>query len=95
MLELRPNCECCDADLAPTDEAYICTFECTFCKACTEGVLRGNCPNCLGDLQRRPVRPQAGPAGGLRKYPASTKRVLKEGGCIETPDPSRSGEFWR
>lgn len=37
MLELRPNCECCDADL-PGDscEAFICSFECTFCRNCTE-----------------------------------------------------------
>jgi len=25
-LELRPNCECCDRDLPPAAEAYICTF---------------------------------------------------------------------
>ena len=30
MLELRPNCECCDKDLPPESaEARICTFECT------------------------------------------------------------------
>ncbi|MEY3293087.1 MAG: hypothetical protein RJB12_858, partial [Pseudomonadota bacterium] len=49
MLELRPNCECCDRDL-PFDsaEARICTFECTFCADCVEGVLKGVCPNCGG-----------------------------------------------
>ncbi|TIW26118.1 MAG: DUF1272 domain-containing protein, partial [Mesorhizobium sp.] len=32
MLELRPNCECCDKDLPPeATDALICTFECTFC----------------------------------------------------------------
>lgn len=32
MLELRPNCECCDQDLpADTAVAYLCSFECTFC----------------------------------------------------------------
>ncbi len=32
MLELRPNCEWCDADLPPESaEARICSFECTFC----------------------------------------------------------------
>ena len=32
MLQLRPNCECCDTDLPPeSTEARICTFECTFC----------------------------------------------------------------
>ncbi|MGO7163955.1 DUF1272 domain-containing protein, partial [Rhizobium johnstonii] len=30
MLELRPNCECCDKDLPPDSiEARICTYECT------------------------------------------------------------------
>lgn len=31
MLQLRPNCEYCDADL-PGDslDAFICSFECTF-----------------------------------------------------------------
>ena len=78
MLELRPNCECCDRDLPPdSHEAMICTFECTFCATCAEGVLRGRCPNCGGELVRRPVRP----ADRLARYPASTKRVVREGGC--------------
>ena len=35
MLELRPNCECCDKDLPPdSPEAFICSFECTFCRDC-------------------------------------------------------------
>jgi hypothetical protein len=42
MLELRPNCECCDGDLAPdATDAMICTFECTFCAACAESVPAG------------------------------------------------------
>jgi uncharacterized protein len=78
MLELRPNCECCDADLPPQSrDAMICTFECTFCSRCATGVLKGVCPNCGGELVRRPVRP----ADKLAKHPASTKRVLKPAGC--------------
>ncbi|MBW9117779.1 DUF1272 domain-containing protein [Rhizobium cauense] len=78
MLELRPNCECCDKDLPPDSaEAMICTFECTFCADCVADVLGGICPNCGGELVRRPVRP----AAKLDKYPASTKRVLKAEGC--------------
>lgn len=35
MLELRPNCECCDRDLpGDSGDALICTFECTFCRDC-------------------------------------------------------------
>ena len=59
MLELRPNCECCDRDLPPeSDLARICTFECTFCADCAESVFGGRCPNCGGDFTRRPVRPR-------------------------------------
>jgi hypothetical protein len=73
VLELRPNCECCDVDLPPESAgARICTFECTFCAECADSVLKGACPNCSGELVRRPIRP----ADRLAKYPASTKRVL-------------------
>ncbi len=58
MLELRPNCELCDKDLAPdAPEARICTYECTFCADCVENVLHDVCPNCGGGFQVRPVRP--------------------------------------
>jgi hypothetical protein len=78
MLELRPNCECCDRDLAPDSRnVVICSFECTFCADCAETKLGGTCPNCGGELVRRPVRP----ADRLAKYPASTKRILKAEGC--------------
>ncbi|MBB3567083.1 DUF1272 domain-containing protein [Rhizobium sp. BK491] len=78
MLELRPNCECCDRGLPPeSQEAMICTFECTFCVECVDTVLGGVCPNCGGDFAQRPIRP----AALLAKYPASTKRVLKAEGC--------------
>ena len=79
MLELRPNCECCDKDLAPESrEAMICTFECTFCATCASEVLKGTCPNCAGELVRRPLRT----AAALARHPASTKRVLKAEGCV-------------
>lgn len=78
MLQLRPNCECCDRDLPPeSTEAMICSFECTFCAACANGVLKGQCPNCGGEFVRRPRRP----AGKLAKNPASTERVFKPQGC--------------
>lgn len=71
MLELRPDCECCARDLPPESaEAYICSFECTFCNDCVSTKLMGYCPNCNGELVRRPVRP----ATALEKYPASTLR---------------------
>ncbi|MEL6789616.1 MAG: DUF1272 domain-containing protein [Pseudomonadota bacterium] len=78
MLELRPNCECCDRDLPPdSDQAMICSFECTFCRPCVEGVLGTVCPNCGGGFVPRPVRPHA----LLTKFPAALARTLKQGGC--------------
>jgi hypothetical protein len=78
MLELRPNCECCDRDLPPDSRrARICTFECTFCADCAENTLASICPNCGGDLAARPLRTPA----MLAKYPASAKRILKAEGC--------------
>jgi len=80
MLELRPNCECCDKDLPPdAPDAMICTYECTFCRDCVEGKLEGRCPNCGGNLVSRPVRP----SGKLIKNPASTVRVYKPQGCAQ------------
>ena len=51
----------------------ICTFECTFCKDCTENVLQNVCPNCGGGFEKRPTRPEA----LLIKYPVSTKVIHK------------------
>jgi hypothetical protein len=73
MLILRPNCERCDTDLPPDSRlARICSFECTFCADCTDGTLGGACPNCGGELLRRPIRPVA----KLEKFPAATERKL-------------------
>jgi hypothetical protein len=77
MLQLRPGCECCDRDLPPdSTDAFICTYECTFCRGCTQDVLKGMCPNCGGELLRRPRRP----AEKLAKHPASTRRIFKPEG---------------
>jgi uncharacterized protein len=79
MLELRPCCEHCGQDLPPAStEARICSFECTFCAACTEQVLHNVCPNCGGNLVPRPIRPQA----KLAQYPPSAQRK------VEPPDPA-------
>lgn len=80
MLQLRPNCECCDTDLPPeSTQARICSFECTFCVVCAEGMLGGACPNCAGELVPRPRRP----ANKLANNPASIERVYKTGGCAK------------
>ena len=82
MLALRPNCECCDRDLPPDSrEAMICSFECTFCRECAETKLKGRCPNCGGELVRRPPRAVA----LLAKFPASAERKFKLEGCAARP----------
>jgi hypothetical protein len=71
MLELRPSCECCGADLPPdAADAAICTFECTFCARCVSECLHDVCPNCGGNFETRPVRP----VSELRRNPASRHR---------------------
>src|SRR5262249_36922118 len=78
MLELRPNCECCDRDLPPDSaEAVICTYECTFCAECATTEFGGVCPNCGGDFPPPPVPP----ANKLAKDAGSTKRVLRAAPC--------------
>lgn len=78
MLMLKPNCECCDRDLPPDSrDARICTFECTFCADCADHRLSGVCPNCNGELVRRPIRPVA----MLARHPASTTRHLRAAPC--------------
>ena len=56
MLEMRSNCERCEAALVADGDARICSYECTFCPDCTTNVLRGRCPNCGGELVPRPRR---------------------------------------
>lgn len=74
MLEIRPNCENCGKSLPyDSEEAMICTFECTFCITCFTKVLHNVCPNCGGGFEKRPVRP----ARFLEKYPPSNKTLLQ------------------
>lgn len=55
MLEMREMCEKCTAPLLEDGEALICSFECTFCVECGSQMTR-TCPNCGGELVRRPRR---------------------------------------
>ena len=74
MLEIRLSCENCGKDLpANSEEAMICSFECTFCKSCVSEILKNVCPNCGGGFVERPIRPKA----LLKKYPPSEKKVFK------------------
>ena len=55
VLEMRAVCERCLTTLKMDGEAYICSYECTFCRACTEA-MECVCPNCAGTLVERPRR---------------------------------------
>jgi hypothetical protein len=55
MLKMKKRCEKCHAATGLTEVAFICSYECTFCQACTE-LLAHECPNCQGNLVLRPAR---------------------------------------
>ncbi len=52
---MRSVCERCDAPLAADGDARICSYECTFCVACTEAMDAR-----LPELRRR-ARPAPAP----------------------------------
>lgn len=78
MLKLKPNCEWCDKNLfADSDDAMICSYECTFCQKCVTENLNNVCPNCGGGFTNRPIRPKKAhrESVSLEHHPASKTRV--------------------
>ena len=56
MLEMRPDCARCGADLpAEAPGAFICSLECTYCAECADA-LDDRCPACSGELTDRRTR---------------------------------------
>lgn len=51
-MEMKPNCEKCNAELQQDGIAYVCSYECTYCDECTIE-MNNTCPNCGGELVRR------------------------------------------
>jgi uncharacterized protein len=54
-LEMKAGCEKCSRAIAAGDDAYICSYECTFCPGCASR-MQNVCPNCGGELVPRPRR---------------------------------------
>jgi hypothetical protein len=60
VLEMRATCERCHAALPQESaDACICSYECTFCRACSKA-MDDRCPNCGGELVARPRRKAGG-----------------------------------
>ena len=55
---MRTGCERCGEGLGWSDPAFICSYECTFCEGCA-AEMGYVCPNCGGELVRRPRRETA------------------------------------
>lgn len=55
-LEMKSTCEKCGSKLLHDAEVFICSYECTFCASCAAS-FQERCPNCGGELVRRPHRP--------------------------------------
>lgn len=52
---MKTRCGKCEAPLRADGPAYVCSFECTFCYECSSEA-NWICPNCTGELVRRPRR---------------------------------------
>lgn len=75
MLKMKQSCERCGAPLRLIDQAYICSFECTFCPACSER-LEKTCPNCQGELVLRPPRKSSPTEAASPRFKAKLEKIL-------------------
>lgn len=53
----KEACDGCDQHISWVDTAFVCDHECTWCPECAEGYAMV-CPNCSGELRKRPRRTQ-------------------------------------
>ena len=70
---MKSRCERCGSALDAGSEAYICSYECTFCFSCAS-TMHGTCGNCGGELVVRPRRKVLSAALAL---PAPTGRITE------------------
>lgn len=73
MLTMKARCELCRSPLAAAGQAWICSYECTYCPACRQGLE--SCPNCGGELVARPRR-TTGVGEIARRAPGRVRRRL-------------------
>ena len=94
MLQLRPNCECCNRDLPPeSTEARICSLECTFCGPCATEICTGNAQIAAANLSSVRVAP----------LPSLPPHLAPPSECSSQPDalwcgsefPCRRTKLWQ
>ena len=90
-LAMKAACEECQTALPEAGEAFICSYECTFCTACTEA-FSAFCPNCGGELLRRPRRaPEPEQAEGRKAQACSGSGARQETQARQEPGPQQHG----
>jgi GNAT superfamily N-acetyltransferase len=77
----KTECERCERTLSGRDAAFVCSYDCTFCTHCTRS-LDWRCPNCGGELVRRPRRTprtdtRTKPRPSARSTPVSIERATQ------------------
>jgi ribosomal protein S18 acetylase RimI-like enzyme len=71
-MEMKKNCLKCSIHLLEDGNAFICSYECTYCTECFLH-LNAVCPNCSGELLARPKR---GPkSNGIQILPFATEFI--------------------
>lgn len=60
---MKLNCEGCQRGLPADSDAYVCSYECTYCADCASNG-QFMCPHCGGELVRRPRRIALSETGG-------------------------------
>lgn len=88
-LEMKNACESCDRGIEHDGDAYICSYECTFCPVCRAGLKV--CPNCGGELMLRPRRrSQELSHASIAGLSCANQFDVQRGGCTPyTPRATR------
>jgi hypothetical protein len=77
-MEFRSECGRCHRGLSDPDPAYFCAHECTYCATCVRE-LAFVCPNCSGELVRRPRKYSPPAVPSKSPSTASTPATIRPG----------------